>query len=148
MHCSYSIATSIDIVEDGQSISRFKHILNYSLVLVTEFLSSFLESFERRQTEENAVVHGLVAHFGGRLVGEDKDVMSRVVDCVFLHSVLMAADNREEPLLGNEIKEHLQASGFQVRQDMIEKVMLVSTYVFSFLLTVPVKSNSDTFLLC
>ena len=107
-----------------------------------------MESFERRQTEENAVVHGLVAHFGGRLVGEDKDVMSRVVDCVFLHSVLMAADNREEPLLGNEIKEHFQASGFQVRQDMIEKVMLVSTYVFRFLLTVPVKSNSDTFLLC
>lgn len=82
-----------------------------------------MEIFERRQKEENSVVCGLFSHFGARLVGKDKEVLSFVVDLVFSHSVLMSNHSREEPLLANEIKEHLLARGFQVRNDITEMVI-------------------------
>lgn len=84
-----------------------------------------MESFERRQTEENAIVHGLFAHFGERLIEEDKETMSLVIDRVFLHNVLMCTHSREEPLLAGKIKEHLLAKGFQVRNDTTEKVKVM-----------------------
>ena len=84
--------------------------------------SPFLESLERRQMEENAVVHSLFTYFGNKLFFEDKELFSRAVDEVFAHSVLMSVSTEGDSQLVEEVKEHLQANGLQVKQEIISKV--------------------------
>lgn len=84
--------------------------------------SPFLESLERRQSEENAVVHSLFTYFGNKLLLEDKALFSRAVDEVFAHSVLMSVSTEGDSQLVEKVKEQLQANGLQVRQEVISKV--------------------------
>ncbi|XP_048580282.1 dynein heavy chain domain-containing protein 1 isoform X3 [Nematostella vectensis] len=85
--------------------------------------SPFMVNFERRQTEENSVVHGLFNHFSNRLLTADRDVFSRTVDSVFVHSVLMSVASDGEPLLADEIKDYLHSNGLQVRREIISKAL-------------------------
>ncbi|XP_073235787.1 dynein heavy chain domain-containing protein 1-like [Porites lutea] len=89
--------------------------------------SPFLETLERRQSEENAVVHSLFTYFGNKLLLEDKELFSRAVDEVFAHSVLMSVSTEGDPLLVEQVKEHLQANGLQVRQEVISKILQLYT---------------------
>ena len=91
--------------------------------------SPLLETLERRQSEENAVVHSLFTYFGNKLSLEDKELFSRGVDEVFAHSVLMSVSTEGDPLLVEQVKEHLQANGLQVRQEVISKVTSVVVFV-------------------
>lgn len=90
--------------------------------------SPFLESLERRQSEENSVVHSLFTYFGNKLLLEDKELFSRAVDEVFAHSVLMSVSTEGDSQLVEEVKEHLQANGLQVRQEVISKVRLFGLF--------------------
>ena len=92
--------------------------------------SPFLEILERRQTEENAVVHALFAYFGKKLLVKDKDLFSRAVDEVFAHSVLMSVSTEGDSKLVEEVKEHLQTNGLQVRQEIISKVKCAFMFIF------------------
>lgn len=98
--------------------------LMHSRVVATEreVRSPFLESMERRQTEENAVVNALFVHFGKKLLPKDRELFSQAVDDVFVHSVLMSVTNDGEPLLVDEVKEYFQVHGLQIKQDMLAKV--------------------------
>lgn len=84
--------------------------------------SPFLESLERRQTEENAVVHSLFTYFGNKLLVRDKELFSHAVDEVFAHSVLMSVSTEGDSQLVEQVKGHLQANGLQVKQEIISKV--------------------------
>ena len=84
--------------------------------------SPFLEILERRQMEENSVVHSLFTYFGNKLLLEDKELFSWAVDEVFAHSVLMSVSTEGDSQLVEEVKERLQANGLQVRQEIISKV--------------------------
>ena len=86
--------------------------------------SSFLENLERRQSEENAVVHSLFAYFGNKLLTEDKGLFSKAVDEVFAHSVLMSLSTEGDSQLVDEIKEHLRVNGLQVKPEIISKVLI------------------------
>ena len=88
----------------------------------TKARSPFLETLERRQSEENAIVHSLFTYFGNKLLLEDKELFSRAVDEVFAHSVLMSVSTEGDSQLVEEVKEHLQSNGLQVRQELISKV--------------------------
>ena len=90
--------------------------------------SSFIESLERRQSEENAVVHALFTYFGNKLLLDDKPLFSRAVDEVFAHSVLMSVSMEGDPQLVEEIKEQLRANGLQVKPEVVSKV--VTTLLF------------------
>lgn len=81
-----------------------------------------MESFERRQTEENALVHALFSFFGNKLMTLDKEVFSRTVDAVFIHSVIMSVISEGEPELCDEIKEYFVSHGFQVKPELLAKV--------------------------
>lgn len=85
--------------------------------------SSFIESLERRQSEENAVVHALFTYFGNKLLLDDKPLFSRAVDEVFAHSVLMSVAMEGDPQLIEEIKEQLRANGLQVKPEIVSKVV-------------------------
>ena len=87
--------------------------------------SPFLESLERRQSEENATVHSLFTYFGSKLLVEDKELFSNAVDQVFAHSVLMSVSAEGDSQLVEQVKEHLQANGLQVKQEIISKVKSV-----------------------
>ena len=91
--------------------------------------SPFLESLERRQSEENAVVHSLFTYFGNKLLLEDKALFSRAVDEVFAHSVLISVSTEGDSQLVEEAKEQLQANGLQVRQEVISKVRRIRIIV-------------------
>ena len=93
--------------------------------------SVFLENLERRQAEENAVVHSLFTFFGNKLLAEDKETFSRAVDEVFAHSVLMSVSSDGDAVLVEEVREHLQANGLQVRQDMVTKVIIFTFAIYS-----------------
>ena len=110
-----------------------KKIINKSVLCLTErkTRSPFLETLERRQTEENAVVHALFAYFGKKLLVKDKDLFSRAVDEVFAHSVLMSVSTEGDSKLVEEVKEHLQTNGLQVRQEIISKVNCLFMFIFS-----------------
>ena len=116
------------------------HTLLSSSELERKTRSPFLENLERRQTEENAIVHSLFAYFGSKLLLEDKELFSRAVDEVFAHSVLMSVSTEGDSQLVEELKEHLQANGLQVRQEVISKVKLFNTdrIVTIILLDLPV----------
>lgn len=94
--------------------------------------SSFLESLERRQSEENAVVHSLFTYFGNKLLLDDKPLFSRAVDEVFAHSVLMSVSMEGDSQLIEEIKEHLRANCLQVKPEVVSKVL--TTLLFLFIL--------------
>ena len=87
--------------------------------------SPFLESLERRQSEENAIVHSLFTYFGNKL-SEDKELFSNAIDQVFAHSVLMSVSTEGDSQLVEQVKEHLQANGLQVKQEIIAKVISVT----------------------
>ena len=89
--------------------------------------SPFLESLERRQSEENAIVHSLFTYFGNKLLAEDKELFSNAVDQVFAHSVLMSVSTEGDSQLVEQVKEHLQANGLQVKQEIIAKVNCVTS---------------------
>jgi len=91
--------------------------------------SPFLESLERRQSEENAVVHSLFTYFGNKLLAEDKELFSNTVDQVFAHSVLMSVSTEGDSQLVQQVKDHLQANGLQVKQEIISKVEPATTLV-------------------
>lgn len=88
--------------------------------------SPFLESLERRQSEENAIVHSLFTYFGNKLLSEDKELFSNAIDQVFAHSVLMSVSTEGDSQLVEQVKEHLQANGLQVKQEIIAKVIAVT----------------------
>lgn len=94
------------------------------VIYITEAMprSPFLESLERRQSEENAIVHSLFTYFGNKLLAEDKELFSNIVDQVFAHSVLMSVSTEGDSQLVEQVKEHLQANGLQVKQEIISKV--------------------------
>lgn len=86
-------------------------------------------------------MHSLFTYFGNKLLLEDKELFSRGVDEVFAHSVLMSVSTEGDPLLVEQVKEHLQANGLQVRQEVISKVtfvvvLLVFAVVVQFLCNV------------
>ncbi|XP_029192398.2 LOW QUALITY PROTEIN: dynein heavy chain domain-containing protein 1-like [Acropora millepora] len=89
--------------------------------------SSFIESLERRQSEENAVVHALFTYFGNKLLLDDKPLFSRAVDEVFAHSVLMSVSMEGDPQLVEEIKEQLRANGLQVKPEVVSKIVQLHT---------------------
>ena len=97
------------------------------MICITEEIgrSQFLESLERRQSEENATVHSLFTYFGSKLLVEDKELFSNAVDQVFAHSVLMSVSAEGDSQLVEQVKEHLQANGLQVKQEIISKVKSV-----------------------
>ena len=68
------------------------------------------------------MVHSLFTYFGNKLLFEDKELFSRAVDEVFAHSVLMSVSTEGDSQLVEEVKEHLQANGLQVKQEIISKV--------------------------
>ena len=74
-------------------------------------------------------MHSLFTYFGNKLLLEDKELFSRGVDEVFAHSVLMSVSTEGDPLLVEQVKEHLQANGLQVRQEVISKVTFVVVFV-------------------
>ena len=88
--------------------------------------SPFLESLERRQSEENAIVHSLFTYFGNKLLAEDKELFSNAVDQVFAHSVLMSVSTEGDSQLVEQVKEHLQGNGLQVKPEIIAKVKYVA----------------------
>ena len=90
--------------------------------------SPFLESLERRQSEENATVHSLFTYFGNKLLVEDKELFSNAVDQVFAHSVLMSVSTEGDSQLVEQVKVHLQANGLQVKQEIISKVKSVKCH--------------------
>ena len=97
------------------------------MICITEEIgrSQFLESLERRQSEENATVHSLFTYFGSKLLVEDKELFSNAIDQVFAHSVLMSVSAEGDSQLVEQVKEHLQANGLQVKQEIISKVKSV-----------------------
>ena len=97
----------------------------------TKTRSPFLESLERRQTEENAVVHSLFTYFGKKLLVNDKELFSQAVDEVFAHSVLMSVSTEGDSQLVEQLKDHLQANGLQVKQEVISKVNLSKPIIWS-----------------
>lgn len=74
-------------------------------------------------------MHSLFTYFGNKLLLEDKELFSRGVDEVFAHSVLMSVSTEGDPHLVEQVKEHLQANGLQVRQEVISKVTSVVVFV-------------------
>lgn len=93
--------------------------------------SPFLETLERRQAEENAIVHALFSYFGKKLLGKDKDLFSRGVDEVFAHSVLMSVSTEGDSKLIEEVKDHLQTNGLQVKQELVSKVIISIVFFFN-----------------
>ena len=85
-------------------------------------------------------MHSLFAYFGSKLLLDDKELFSRAVDEVFAHSVLMSVSTEGDSQLVEELKEHLQANGLQVRPEVISKVKLFNTdrIVTIILLDLPV----------
>lgn len=79
-------------------------------------------------------MHSLFTYFGNKLLLEDKELFSRGVDEVFAHSVLMSVSTEGDPLLVEQVKEHLQANGLQVRQEVISKVTFVVFFCWYLLL--------------
>lgn len=90
-----------------------------------------MESFERRQTEENSVVHGIFDFFGNKLESADREVFSATLDSVFIHSVLMSMSGEGDTVLQDELKEYFQANGLQIKPEMISKVSPLFRVFFS-----------------
>ena len=104
---------------------------NFFFVLKANTRSSFIESLERRQSEENAIVHALFTYFGNKLLLDDKSLFSRAVDEVFAHSVLMSVAMEGDPQLIEEIKEQLRANGLQVKPEIVSKVVTLLFWIYS-----------------
>lgn len=111
---------------------KFKLVSRVTFVAERKTRSPFLETLERRQAEENAIVHALFSYFGKKLLGKDKDLFSRGVDEVFAHSVLMSVSTEGDSKLVEEVKDHLQTNGLQVKQELVSKVII--SIVFFFLI--------------
>lgn len=112
---------------------KFKLVSRVTFAAERKTRSPFLETLERRQAEENAIVHALFSYFGKKLLGKDKDQFSRGVDEVFAHSVLMSVSTEGDSKLVEEVKEHLQTNGLQVKQELVSKV-IISIIFFFFLI--------------
>ena len=111
---------------------KFKLVSCVTFAAERKTRSPFLETLERRQAEENAIVHALFSYFGKKLLGKDKDLFSRGVDEVFAHSVLMSVSTEGDSKLVEEVKDHLQTNGLQVKQELVSKV--ITSIVFFFLI--------------
>ena len=77
-------------------------------------------------SKENAIVHSHFTYFGNKLLAEDKELFSNAVDQVFAHSVLMSVSTEGDSQLVEQVKEHLQGNGLQVKPEIIAKVKYVA----------------------
>lgn len=111
---------------------KFKLVSRVTFAAERKTRSPFLETLERRQAEENAIVHALFSYFGKKLLGKDKDLFSRGVDEVFAHSVLMSVSTEGDSKLVEEVKDHLQTNGLQVKQELVSKVIIIFFFFLIF----------------
>lgn len=63
----------------------------------------------------------------------DKEVFSRTIDTVFIHSVIMSVISEGEPELCDAIKEYFVSHGLQVKPELIAKVSIMLSTILFFL---------------